>query len=273
MSGDIYNRRDFVGHSLWLVPPEPVARRIGDLIQDLAARLAFLAADCPTFTPHVTLLAGLRDRTDEDVIAKTEEVAADFAPLAINLQRVVAGPKFFMCVYALAQQTPQLMAANAAAQSVFGLSYEYTPHMSLAYGEDSRLGAAAKAEAVAAAEARLRALHSTGCGDALPETSVVTAGEEAGGGGVGGASSVGLLGAIKSALGVGSGGHSGSASETGPTAAGDAGLAATRDTDGSGGEPLLSFHAGTVEVWRTAGPVEAWVRLAAFDLGGASKGV
>lgn len=271
MSGDIYNRRDFVGHSLWLVPPEPVARRIGDLIQDLAARPAFLAADCPTFTPHVTLLAGLRDRTDEDVIAKTEEVAADFAPLAINLQRVVAGPKFFMCVYALAQQTPQLMAANAAAQSVFGLSYEYTPHMSLAYGEDGKLGAAAKADAVAAADARLRALHSTGCGDALAETSVVTAGEEASG--AAGGSSGGLLGAIKSALGVGSGGHSGSASETGPTAAGDAGLTATNDTDGSEAEPLLSFHAGTVEVWRTAGPVDAWVRLAAFDLGGASKSV
>jgi hypothetical protein len=270
MSGDIYNRRDFVGHSLWLVPPEPVARRIGDLIQDLAARPAFLAADCPTFTAHVTLLAGLRDRTDEEVVAKTEEVAADFAPLAINLQRVVAGPKFFMCIYALAQQTPQLMAANAAAQSVFGLSYEYTPHMSLAYGEDSKLGAAAKSEAVAAAAARLRALHATGCGDALAEASVVTAGDEGSGGG---GSAGGLLSSIKSALGVGSGGHSASACEIGPTAAGDAGLTATGITDGSGGEPLLSFHAGTVEVWRTAGPVEAWVRLAAFDLGGGGRSV
>lgn len=208
----MYDKPEFVGHSLWLVPPPAVAEKLAGVIAELATTEPSLAsAGCPAFGPHMTLLSGLRGLADDFVVGRAAELAADLRPIKVDLVDVVQGPKFFQCVFAVAQKTPMLMAANAAGQSAFGLSYDFVPHVSLVYGEHARIGDAGKAAAVERAKVLLRGLRSSAAG---------------------------------------------------------ADAAAAE----AAGAPLLSFDASTVEVWNTAGPVSAWRRIAAFELGaGASE--
>lgn len=208
----MYDKPEFVGHSLWLVPPPTVAEKLAGVITELATTEPSLAtAGCPTFGPHMTLLSGLRGLADEFVVGRTAELAADLRPIKVDLVDIVQGPKFFQCVFAVAQKTPVLMAANAAGQSAFELSYDFVPHVSLVYGDHARIGEAGKAAAVERAKLLLRGLQSSAAGT-------------------------------------------------------DAAAAETA------GAPLLSFDASTLEVWNTAGPVAAWRRIAAFELGAAEAG-
>lgn len=203
----MYDKPEFVGHSFWIVPPVAIAEKLAAVISELASSVPSLAsAGCPVFNPHMTLLSGLRGLTDEFVVSRAAELAADLRTLKIDLIDIAQGPKFFQCVFAVAQQTPALMAANAAGQSAFGLTYDFIPHVSLVYGDHVRIGDAGKAAAVAKAKHLLRSVQAAASGVELSTA------EEA-------------------------------------------------------GAPILSFDASTLEIWSTAGPVSAWRKIAAFELG------
>jgi len=118
-------------YSLWLVPEGAVD---GDL-QAVVDRLAREHGG-PTFPPHVTLFGGIVGPED-DVVARSRELAARVAPFTVHLDDVDAGETYFQSLFAIASPTPDLLATREAAQLVFPdvTAEPYRPHLSLLYGD------------------------------------------------------------------------------------------------------------------------------------------
>jgi len=120
------------GFSLWLVLQEG-----SKSYQFLSSIIGKLAAVYQTFNfePHVTLLGSIEGNADE-VIAKTRELSKNFSSFSISLKELGSQDNYFRAFFAYAEQN-QVMAANATAQKIFGMSQDYMPHLSLAYGHFS----------------------------------------------------------------------------------------------------------------------------------------
>ena len=116
-------------YSLWLMPEGAVD---GDL-QAVVDRLAREHGG-PTFPPHVTLFGGIIGPED-DVVARSRELAARVAPFTVHLGDVDAGETYFQSLFAIASPTPDLLAAREAAQQAFSdvTAEPYRPHLSLLY--------------------------------------------------------------------------------------------------------------------------------------------
>lgn len=167
MASSMYDTPSFSGYSLWVVPPPGSKEEefLCSLIRAIAEEdPAALAAGCPVFSPHLTLLAGLPSGLSEaGVISAVEEVLQDLpsAGFELRFSSVEARPQYFQCVLAVADKEPALMAANNALQSAFGLSYSYFPHLSLAYGENSKLPMSERERIAEKADEQLRAAASS----------------------------------------------------------------------------------------------------------------
>lgn len=117
-------------YSLWLRPRGPLADK---LCAEIAAQAAEYGS--PVFTPHVTLLGDVAG-SKEEVLAKTQQLAASIKAFRVNFLDVAQGSSFHRCVYLLAAQEPALMAAGVAARQAFGAAGdEYMPHLSLLYAD------------------------------------------------------------------------------------------------------------------------------------------
>ncbi|BFI43012.1 hypothetical protein MPTK2_8g14170 [Marchantia polymorpha subsp. ruderalis] len=90
----------------------------------------------PKFEAHVTVLGGIA-LAREDAIAKLQSLCRSLPPISYRLTGVDRGSFYYQCIYLTADPTPQVMEANAKAQSVFGQApaKEYMPHLSLIYGD------------------------------------------------------------------------------------------------------------------------------------------
>ncbi|MCK5020404.1 MAG: 2'-5' RNA ligase family protein [Candidatus Peribacteraceae bacterium] len=115
------------GYSLWIVPEGEVYEKMSEIISKFSKRLS-----TPVFSPHVTLV-GEVEGTEEEVISKTEKLASMIKPFEIKLSGVDKLDHFFRCIFVHAEKTPELMKANEYAKEIFGMSFEYMPHLSLVY--------------------------------------------------------------------------------------------------------------------------------------------
>lgn len=122
------------GYSLWLVPEtgSEAHRVLAQCITDIAKEYG-----TPSFVPHTTLLGGV-DGTEEEMHAKTQELAEKLTPYEIYLGNIGSNGSYFQILFSKIEQTEAVMQANITAQKVFGVdSGTYFPHASLAYGDFS----------------------------------------------------------------------------------------------------------------------------------------
>jgi len=118
-----------VGHSLWLVPADPHHSRLASLIERLAKRLG-----TARFEPHVTLLGGF-DGEPAALVRHAERLAAETPLLALHLDHLDHGERFFRCVLATVASSPDLAEAHARARAALAFDPEepFFPHLSLVY--------------------------------------------------------------------------------------------------------------------------------------------
>lgn len=120
------------GYYLWLMPVDDALRRLQGIIDRLAE-----AYGGPVFMPHVTLLSGLH--ADEASLIKTHRrLASGLEPFNLHLTVPEAGTTFFRCIYMRVAENLSLLQARQAAARAFALpENNYTPHLSLYYGDAS----------------------------------------------------------------------------------------------------------------------------------------
>jgi 2'-5' RNA ligase superfamily len=113
------------------MPHGEAYERFLGLIARLARRFS-----TPAFPPHVTLLAGIGGRPEDDLLAACRRLAADLRPLEISLSGVEGRDEPFRCLFAPAALDGPLLAAHAAAARAFDREPDpaFFPHLSLVYG-------------------------------------------------------------------------------------------------------------------------------------------
>jgi 2'-5' RNA ligase len=117
------------GLSLWLMPEGAAHARLQALILDLAGK-----NHAPAFPPHLTLLGGI-SASEAAARAGAAELARQLGPLTIHLGEIETSEAFFRCIYARADLTETLRAAELRAREPFSeTASPFLPHVSLLYG-------------------------------------------------------------------------------------------------------------------------------------------
>jgi len=119
------------GYSIWLMPAGEVHRKLARIISQLSRKYS-----TPDFDPHVTLVGDLIG-AEEEIIAKTSELAGLLRPFKIKLEKADYLDEYFRCLFIRAEKTKEITVANNVARGIFNLkpAPEYMPHLSLMYGE------------------------------------------------------------------------------------------------------------------------------------------
>jgi len=139
------NERKAVAYSLWLEPPteDDLSSRVENFIVENAKNDV-------AFKPHVTLLGPIYDDDERAMVAKTENLVREIrekmmkkTTKTFNIRfpkGAQIGQTYFQCVYLEAELTSNLLRAREKAIELFDIrdARRYTPHMSLAYGDDSQ---------------------------------------------------------------------------------------------------------------------------------------
>ncbi|PYQ50068.1 MAG: hypothetical protein DMF78_16680 [Acidobacteria bacterium] len=120
--------------ALWLIPDELVRARCADVIASLAREFR-----TPGFAPHVTLVKGIQ-REAEEVVAAAQALARALSPLAVTLGAPRRLPEYYRAL-SVEVSGPGLHDAHrrAAAALAIPADADFDPHLSLLYGELSRV--------------------------------------------------------------------------------------------------------------------------------------
>jgi 2'-5' RNA ligase len=119
--------------SLWLVPEGAVQ----DALQAVVDRLAREHGG-PSFPPHLTLLGSIVT-LEQDLVERSQRLAASSTPFTIHLDDVDVGETYFQSLFVTVRPTSELLALREAAQQAFPEApvEPYRPHVSLLYGHPS----------------------------------------------------------------------------------------------------------------------------------------
>lgn len=113
----------------WFKPSGEAYVILSRTIRDLAREL-----DAPVFEPHISLIGNL-DGTEEELIAKTKDLAGRLKPFTAVLTKPSYRDTHFQCLYMRVERTTRLMNAFAIANNFFHKPHqEFMPHVSLVYG-------------------------------------------------------------------------------------------------------------------------------------------
>ena len=130
MSDEIIYMPGIEKYSLWLMPGADVYNKLSSLIIRLSRKYR-----TPVFEPHVTLIGELTEPEDE-IITKTQVLAARIMPYTITLTHVEFLNEYFRCLFIKVQETEEIIEANAKARETFCRTHDpkHMPHLSLMYG-------------------------------------------------------------------------------------------------------------------------------------------
>ncbi|XXT22346.1 2'-5' RNA ligase family protein [Sorangium sp. So ce429] len=116
--------------ALWLVPGGAPLGRLQRLIEALARETGG-----PAFTPHLTLLGGLRGDGGA-LAAKLGDLGDALRPVELRACGAATGSAYHQCVLLDVARTEPLAALRRAAEAAFGASESpFRPHVSLVYGD------------------------------------------------------------------------------------------------------------------------------------------
>ncbi|MCH7604530.1 2'-5' RNA ligase family protein [Patescibacteria group bacterium] len=122
------------GYSLWIIPAGKTYEKLVRIIDELSKRYS-----TPVFEPHVTVVKNIK-LPEQEMIAKTSQLAAALSPYAVILIGLEVSMKFYTNLVAKADKTHELMEASRKARQIFYQHqlHPYDPHLSLIYGNLSR---------------------------------------------------------------------------------------------------------------------------------------
>jgi 2'-5' RNA ligase len=118
-------------YSLWIRPHGNLAHTLQDRINEFSE-----AYNGPLFTPHLTLLGGLKSNRSE-LISITDLLAHSLSTFPIKLTDVDTGSDYFHCIFIKAKKSKELIHAHETAAKMFEVesnAKSYEPHVSLLYG-------------------------------------------------------------------------------------------------------------------------------------------
>ncbi|WP_437309233.1 2'-5' RNA ligase family protein [Sorangium sp. So ce388] len=116
--------------ALWLIPGGAPLGRLQRLIEALAQETGG-----PAFTPHLTLLGGLRGDGGA-LAAKLGDLGDARRPVELRACGPATGSAVHQCVLLDVARTEPLAALRSAAEAAFGASASpFRPHVSLVYGD------------------------------------------------------------------------------------------------------------------------------------------
>jgi len=117
--------------AIWIRPAGDALDKIQKVMRALHKR-----GGGPQFQPHVTLLEGM-ETTQADAEAKLKKLALRLKPFKVRLGRIDWRPEYFRCLFATAELSAELAAAQRDAYDVFEMkpAPPYEPHLSLLYGK------------------------------------------------------------------------------------------------------------------------------------------
>ena len=123
------------GYSLWLMPEGEIYKKLAGIISDLSKRYK-----TPKFEPHVTLLGEVEKYKKQRMISWTSSLSRLIKPFEIKLDGVDYRGETFKSLFIKVEESRDIMHANFTAKKVFGLEFDYKPHLSLLYGDiDQRI--------------------------------------------------------------------------------------------------------------------------------------
>jgi 2'-5' RNA ligase len=124
----------FPSHHLWLMPSGKIYDRLVTIIKGFSKKYGG-----PFFEPHVTLL-GFLPGTQEEIMAHCLTLAKTLQPFEIRLANLGCHDTYFQCLYLNVGGTEEIIKANSQAKRAFQTSgsSEFTPHLSLLYGDYPR---------------------------------------------------------------------------------------------------------------------------------------
>jgi len=120
-------------YSLWLIPSSPVYEYLTNYIADLAEKY-----QTASFEPHLTpLIIGFSEFSQEELIAKTQELADKIGAIPLELGPVSMSNTFYQSVFVRVKASAVLMEAHLTAKEIFEIKDEhfFMPHMSLLYAD------------------------------------------------------------------------------------------------------------------------------------------
>jgi 2'-5' RNA ligase len=155
--------------SVWIRPAGEALDRLQHVIHVVHRR-----GGGPRFQPHLTLLSG-SETTQADAEVKLKRLASRLQPFEIRLGRIEWRAEYFRCLYAAAEPSAELAAAQRAAYDAFEMNPPppFEPHVSLLYGN---LDEALKKELAAEAGGKLdvsftaTAVHLVNASPSVPVT-------------------------------------------------------------------------------------------------------
>lgn len=120
-----------IGYHIFLLPEGELFDRLQTIINQLAEKYAGIK-----FEPHVTLLARIPKSNEDELTAKTQQLAASMQPFEIELKEINAEDTYFRALYCKAEPNTQIEEYHQKALEMFGVQdvNVYMPHLSLYYG-------------------------------------------------------------------------------------------------------------------------------------------
>ena len=117
--------------AVWIRPAGDALDKIQKVMRALHKR-----GGGPQFQPHVTLLEGM-ETTQADAETKLKKLALRLKPFKVRLGRIDWRLEYFRCLFATAELSAELAAAQRDAYDVFEMkpAPPYEPHLSLLYGK------------------------------------------------------------------------------------------------------------------------------------------
>lgn len=118
-------------YHLWLMPQSESNDYLSEVVRKLSR-----AYQTRIFDPHLTLAGGITGPEDE-LLAKTEELASNLYRIMITPQEVQYSDEFYRSLFLAATPDESLINANKLAIQLFELptNEEFVPHLSLLYGD------------------------------------------------------------------------------------------------------------------------------------------
>ena len=120
------------GYHLFFLPEGELFDNLQRTINELADKY-----NGPKFEPHVTLLSGIPNAPEAELVEKTRNLAVSMKPFNIELTKTETQDTFFRALYLKAIDTLTYQRYHHQALGVFEMKKQMTipmPHLSLYYG-------------------------------------------------------------------------------------------------------------------------------------------
>ena len=125
--------RNPLSYSIWLMPKGIIKDQLKNMIYSLSSNYGG-----PIFEPHVTLVSGFLG-SEKELLQKTKMISKEIRPFKIFFGGIANIDEFFRSHFLKVKVCPELqLVRDFTCRKLNYNNYDYSPHLSLAYGDYSK---------------------------------------------------------------------------------------------------------------------------------------